>query len=202
MRYFILIWLGQLVSLIGSGLTRFALGVWVYQSTQSVTLFTLITLCNTLPLIVITPLAGSLVDRWPRRWVMILSDSGNCICTLGIAILLVNNSLSIYYVYLLTAINCVLNTFQWPAYAAATTLLVPHDQLSRASGMTQVAEAIGQLFCPVLAAVLLVSIGLQGIIAIDLITFSFALLTLLLVRFPEPKNVDLSLNISIKALLG
>ena len=201
MTNFILIWFGQLVSLTGSGLTRFALGVWVYQSTQSVTLFTLITLCNTLPLILITPLAGSLVDRWPRRWVMILSDSGNCLCTLGIAILLANHSLNIYSIYVLTAINCILNTFQWPAYAAAITLLVPKNQLTRASGLTQVAEAVGQLFSPVLAAVLLVSIGLQGIIVIDLVTFSFAFLTLILSRFPEPDNVNFKFDFSINFLL-
>ncbi|MEA5542553.1 MFS transporter [Limnoraphis robusta Tam1] len=85
MRVFILIWFGQLVSLIGSSLTDFALGIWVYQRTGSITQFTLITVSGALPLIVISPLAGVLVDRWSRRWAMILSDSGAALATVAIA---------------------------------------------------------------------------------------------------------------------
>lgn len=77
-RSFLVIWFGQLVSLTGSGLTGFALGVWVYQRTGSVTQFALISLFTALPGIVFSPLAGALVDRWDRRWAMILSDAGAC----------------------------------------------------------------------------------------------------------------------------
>src|SRR5882762_1627555 len=76
MKVFATIWFGQLVSLIGSGLTNFALGVWVYQRTGSVTQFALIALCATLPGIMLSPLAGVLVDRWDRRRAMIFSDCG------------------------------------------------------------------------------------------------------------------------------
>jgi MFS family permease len=75
MRVFFLVWFGQLISLFGSQLTSFALGVWVYKNTGSVTQFALISFLAILPGLVISPLAGALVDRWDRRWTMILSDS-------------------------------------------------------------------------------------------------------------------------------
>ena len=187
MGVFILIWFGQLVSLIGSGLTGFALGVWVYQSTGSVTQFALISLSTTLPLITISPLAGALVDRWDRRWVMILSDSGAGLSTLALTLLLVTGRLEIWHIYLATAVSSALSAFQWPAYIATTTLLVPKQYLDRASGMTQLGSAVSRLISPVLGGVLLVTIQLQGVILLDFATFLFALVTLLSVRFPKAK---------------
>jgi DHA3 family macrolide efflux protein-like MFS transporter len=85
-RAFLLIWSGQVVSLTGSGLTGFALGVWVYQRTGSVTQFALISLFTSLPGIVFSPIAGALVDRWDRRWAMLISDAGAGLCTLSVAL--------------------------------------------------------------------------------------------------------------------
>ncbi len=188
MRIFILIWFGQLVSLIGSGITGFALGVWVYQRTGSVTQFALISLFTQLPGIVISPVAGALVDRWNRRWTMIISDSGAGVSTLAIALLLVSSRLEIWHIYLAAAVSSTFSAFQWPAYSAATTLLVPKQYLGRTSGMTQLGEAASRLISPWLGGVLLVTIQLQGVILLDFITFLFALLTLLSVRFPDVKT--------------
>ncbi|MEL6165113.1 MAG: MFS transporter, partial [Cyanobacteria bacterium J06628_3] len=87
MRIFILIWFGQIVSVTGSGLTNFALDIWVYQKTGSVTQFALLILFNTLPFVLISPIAGVLADRFSRRWLMILSDLCAGLCTLTIALL-------------------------------------------------------------------------------------------------------------------
>jgi MFS family permease len=184
---FFLIWLGQLVSLIGSGLTNFALGVWVYQKTGNTTQFALISLFTMLPSIVISPLAGALVDRWNRRWAMIVSDAGAGMSTLAIVLLLFANHLEVWHIYLAVAASSIFRAFQWPAYAAATTLLVPKQHYGRASGMVQGAEAASRLISPVLAGVLVVTIQLQGVILIDCLTFLFALVTQLLVRFPKAK---------------
>ncbi len=183
---FLLIWFGQSVSLVGSGLTGFALGVWVYQRTGSVTQFALISLFTTLPGIVFSPIAGALVDRWDRRRAMILSDSGAGVCTLGMALLLMADRLEVWQIYVAMAISSTFSAFQWPAYSAATTLLVPKEQLGRASGMVQVGEAVAQIVSPVLAGVLMGTIGLQGVMLIDVATLLFALGTLLVVRIPRP----------------
>src|SRR5258707_9312350 len=83
-RVFTIVWGGQLVSLVGSGLTSFVLGLWVLQRTQSVTQFALILVSGTLPRIFLSPLAGVLVDRWDRRWVMLLSDVAAGVCGLAV----------------------------------------------------------------------------------------------------------------------
>jgi MFS transporter, DHA3 family, macrolide efflux protein len=188
MKVFYLVWFGQMISMIGSSLTGFALGIWVYQQTHSITQFSLVSLSLVLPIILVSPIAGALVDRWNRRWVMILSDSGSGLSTLMIAILLATNHLEIWHIYLATALSSTCSAFQWPAYKASITMLVSQQHLGRANGMVQLGQALGQLIAPVLGGVLLVFIQLRGIVLVDFCTFLFALIPLLIVRFPNPKD--------------
>jgi MFS transporter, DHA3 family, macrolide efflux protein len=185
---FAIIWFGQLVSLFGSGLTGFALGIWVYQQTGSVTKFALISLFTTLPGIVISPLAGALVDRWDRRWTMILNDAGAGLSTSIVAVLLLTDKLQVWHIYLAMAAISTFNAFQWPAYTAATTLIVPKQHLGRASGMVQVADAASQILSPALAGILVAVFKIHAVLLIDVCTFGFSLLTLLFVRFPKPET--------------
>ena len=187
-KSFLLILFGQLISLTGSGLTGFAIGVWVFLETGSTTLFALIQLFTTLPNIFIGPIAGALVDRWDRRKAMLFSDGGAAFCTLIIFVLLSMEKLEIWHIYLLLTISSSFATFQWPAYSASMTLLVPKKQLGRANGIVQVAEGVAQILAPVTAGVLVGIILLQGVIMIDLATFLFALVTLLIVRIPKPEK--------------
>ncbi|MEC4812391.1 MAG: MFS transporter [Scytonema sp. PMC 1069.18] len=187
MQVFILIWFGQLVSQIGSGLTRFALGVWVYQVTGTVTQFALISVFGMLPGILISPLAGAVVDRCDRRWAMLLGDAGGGLSALTIAMLLIANRLEVWHIYLAVALKSTFSSFQWPAFSATTTLLVPKRHLGRASGMVQMAEATSRLISPILAGALVVTIQIQGVILLDCVTFLFAFITRLLVRFPKPQ---------------
>ena len=190
MRTFFVIWSGQLVSTIGSGLTGFALGVWIYQETGSVTLFALNMLAYALANLLVSPIAGVLVDRYDRRWVMILSDTGAGLATLSIALLYVSGNLEVWNIILATAFTSAFSAFQWPAYSAVTTLLVPKEQLGRAGGMVQIGEAISQLLAPATAGVLFVTIGLGGVILIDFVTYLVAVLTLLIVRVPSPERSE------------
>jgi MFS family permease len=185
MKVFLIIWLGQLVSLFGSNLTSFALGVWVYQNTASVTQYSLSTLAITLPWFIVSPVAGTLVDRWDRRWTMILSDSGSGLATLMIMLSAMTGHLAVWQVYLANGFSSICNTFQVPAYTAATTSFVSKEELSRVSGLRQLSFAVANLFAPMLAGSLLGLIHLQGITLIDFLTFCIALITLLLVRFPR-----------------
>ena len=183
---FVLIWFGQLTSLVGSGLTSFALGVLVYQTTDSVTAYALIVLCTMAPNVLLSPLAGALVDRWDRRWAMILSDTGAGLSTLAIVLLLITGRFELWPICLATAASSAFSAFQWPAYSAATTLLVPKKQYGRANGMVQLGRAIGLIASPALAGFLVAQIEVWGVILIDFATFLFAVLTLLLVRIPRP----------------
>lgn len=188
MRIFILIWAGQLVSLIGSGLTGFVVGVWVYQQTKSVTYLTLIVLCASLPGLLISPLAGALVDRWDRRKAMILADTGASLGTVLIALVFWRGNFEIWELCIAVGIISIFGAFQWPAYSAAISLLVPKEHLGRASGLIQGAQAGAQILSPLLAGVLVVTIGIWGVVLIDFLTYLIAVSTLLLVHIPRPET--------------
>lgn len=186
MRTFLIVWAGQLVSLIGSTLTSFTLSIWVYQGTGSVTDYALLSTFITLPAILISPLAGAVVDRWDRRRVMILSDTGAACCTVILVLLVLTGRLELWNIYLLTAISSTFSAFQSPAYTAATTLLVSKEHYARASGMVDFAGAIGYIISPLLGGFLLSIIDLEGVMLLDVATFLVALFTLSIVHFPRP----------------
>jgi len=188
---FSVVWLGQLVSLVGSGVTSFALSIWVYQRTGSATQFALIAFCGVLPTVILSPLAGALVDRWNHRWTMILSDTAGALSALVVAWLVAVGRLEIWHIYVIATVNSTLSAFQWPAYTAATTLLVPKQHLGRAGGMLQMGQAITQLVAPGLGALLLEVIQLQGVILFHFTAYLFALVTLLSVHFPKTKTTPI-----------
>ncbi|HEY5731730.1 MAG TPA: MFS transporter [Anaerolineales bacterium] len=186
MRTFFTIWAGQLVSILGSGLSRFALGVYIYELSGSATQFGLVLLSATLPSLLITPVAGALVDRWDRRTVMILADTGAALITLVIWGLLASDQLALWHIYILSALGAILEAFQAPAYTASITLIVPKEHYGRASGMTQLIEALAQIVTPIAAGFLVITIRLEGILMVDFITFFFAIAALMLVHIPKP----------------
>ena len=186
MRTFGLVWLGQSVSLVGSRLTAFAIGVWVFQQTGSVTLFTLISFFATLPAVAFSPLAGALADRWDRRRVMIGSDVAAALASALLLALLASDALQIWHVYVAVGLASAANAFQAPAYMAAITLLVPKEHFGRASGMMQFGESGARILGPLLGGLLVVEIGMQGVIGVDLATFFVAVATLLAVSIPRP----------------
>jgi len=188
MPTFLVTWLGQVVSLVGSGLTSFALGVWVFERTGSPTLFAFIGLFAVLPKVIFSPIAGALVDRCDRRKVMILADAGAGLGTLFIALVLSIGQLEVWHIYLSATVSSLCGTFQWPAYTATVTQLVSQKHLGRANGMNQFGRAAAEIFSPLLAGMLVLTIRLEGVILIDVATFIFAVLTLIMVRFPRLEN--------------
>lgn len=201
MQTFLLIWLGQVVSLLGTKLTEFALGVWVYQQNQSISQLAMVILCTYLPNTLISPIAGSLVDRWDRRWAMILSDSAAGIGTLIIGALVLSNQLEVWHIYLAVGINSIFNAFQVPAYTAAIAQLTPANQYSRMNGMVQISRGIARVISPAIAGLLIGILGIGGILIIDFSTFLVALLTLLIVRFPQVNRTRLTKSPQIRRLL-
>ena len=190
MRTFLLLWFGQMISIIGSGLTSFALGVWIFQKTGEATPFSITVLMGNLPRILVAPLAGAAADRWSRRWIMIVTDSLNALVTLGLVLVVAADALQLWMVYLSAAIFSVCSGFQDPAYSASVVHLVPKEQLGRANGLISLAQSLEMLVSPLLAGLLLVTIGFSGVVFIDFITFFFAVGALLLVRIPQPARED------------
>ncbi|MCC0177313.1 MFS transporter [Waterburya agarophytonicola K14] len=192
MQTFFIVWIGQVISLLGSKLTEFALGFWIldrtYQDTGTITQFALTILFMYLPKVIISPLAGVLVDRWNRRSAMIMSDLGTGIVTLAVFFLVGSNNLAIWHIYLALTITSSFNAFQQPAYIAAISQLVTAKNLSRANGMVQASFAIAKIAAPAIAGLLMKFWGLKTILSIDIVTFTIAIVTLLSVKFPDFKR--------------
>lgn len=190
MRAFIVIWFGQFVSLVGSSMTRFAIGIWLFQETGLATTFMLMVFFTNLPRILLSPFAGAIVDRSNRKLMMMVSDFGTGLTTLIIFFLLQTDSLNIWHIYILAAFSSAFESFQFPAYSSSITLMVDKKQYARTSAMLSLADDGSFLIAPVLAAILLVSIGLEGIVIIDVITFGIALATLMSIHIPQPGQSD------------
>lgn len=184
MRTYTAVWFGQMVSMIGTALTDFGVGVWIYQKTGSATPFALVLLCTVLPGIAVSPVAGALADRWDRRRTMVLADAGAALSTLFMAVLLLAGRLELWHILAAVTVASTCRAFQGPAWMASTTQLVPAEQLGRASGMMNFARAVAGIVAPALGGVLVPTIGLQRVMVIDFATFGVAVAILFAVRFP------------------
>jgi len=188
MRTFLIVLVGQVTSMIGSGLISFALAVWIYDQTGQATPFAMTALFSVLPRILLSPFAGALSDRKNRKMIMIVSDSLAGLVTLATAVLLLTGNMQVWMIYLISCLEAVFGTFQQPAYSASIVMMVPKEQLTRANSLIQMGDAIQTILTPILAGVLFATIGMSGIIIIDIGTFLFALFTLILVKIPQPER--------------
>jgi MFS transporter, DHA3 family, macrolide efflux protein len=190
MPAFTLVWVGQFVSSLGSSLTTFAVGVWLFQHTGLATTFTTMIFFSQIPRIILSPFAGALVDRWNRKLMMMMSDLGAVVMSVIIFFLMVSENLEIWHLYILGACSSAFESFQFPAYSSAITVLVDKKHYARTSAMLSLAEDGSRVLAPLLAASLINSIELQGIVLIDIITFVVAIGTLLIVPIPQPKQSE------------
>jgi MFS family permease len=184
MRTFFTVWLGQLVSMVGTGMTQFALSVYVFQKTGSATAYGFVLFFGMIPGIVMGLISGVIADRYDRRRIMIASDCLAAVSTLGVALIYMFGTLEVWHVCVAIAISATANAFQGPAWSSMAALLVPHEHLMRASGMNSMARSAQQIAGPLLGGVLVLIIGLGGVILIDFATFFVAMACTLAVRFP------------------
>jgi len=183
---FTIIWIGQLVSMFGTAMTNFALTIWAWQITGQATALALVAFFTFAPALLVTPFAGALVDRWSRKFVMMLSDLAAVLSTVVVLILYSTGNLQIWHLYATGAFSGTFGAFQFPAYSAAVTTMVSKKQYGRASGMLSSAQFASGIFAPSLAALFLISIGITGILTIDVLTFFVAIGALLIVYVPQP----------------
>ncbi len=191
MRSFFIIWIGQLISMVGSQLTGFALSVYVYDQTGSVFLLALTQVAQQAPYILLSPIAGVLADRWNRRTAMIISDFGAGLAVLITAVLYFTNVLRPWMVIPINLLMAAFNCLMWPSYTSAVTLLVPKKHYGRANGFVQLGEALPQIAGPAIAGVLYVTIKLGNMAVLDFLSYFVAVsLMLLFVHIPTPPHTD------------
>ena len=186
MKTFIVIWFGQFISMLGSALSAFGLGIWIFQKTGSAESFAMSAVCTVLPALLFAPFAGSLADRKKRKAIILLTDSIDAFLKILIVTLLIFNKLELWMVYPLVFISGTLGTFQNPAFGASIPMLVPTDKLTRANGLLQFSSAIQNLLAPVIAGFLYPLIELKGLFIIDFVSFFFALASIVFIKIPQP----------------
>jgi MFS transporter, DHA3 family, macrolide efflux protein len=186
LRNFLLIWFGQLVSGVGSRLTSFALGVWVYDTTGSTTQFAMVFVAMAVPVVLVSPFAGALVDRWDRRRTMIVCESISIVVIAALALSAAIGELSMWQIYLGVGSTAVANCFLQPAYAASVPLLADRDQLVRLNGMIQTGQGFALVGGPALAGVLMQFFGLSVVLLVDALTFAVGAICIAIARIPRP----------------
>jgi MFS family permease len=183
---FTFVWAGQILSVLASSASSFALTIWAYETYGSATALGIITTAFLIPYMVMTPIAGVLVDRHSRKLMMMVSDVVAVAATVGILAMHALGGLRLWHLFAAAAVVGLGQTFQWPAYSAAITTMIPKEQYSRANGMMSLVESGPAVFAPILAGALYPVLGLRGILILDVATFLVAIGALVLVHIPPP----------------
>ena len=165
---FTVVWIGQIVSVLASGMTSFAMTIYMYQQTHSATAMGFVQVAYITPLLIMSPIAGVMVDRYNRKLMMMVSDIAGGIATLSLFILYATGHLQYWHIYIAVAVSGIGTTFQWPAYSAAISTMVSKEQYGRANGMMSLIEAGPGVLSPFLAGALIPIIQIGGILLIEL----------------------------------
>ena len=172
--------------MIGSAMSAFALTIWIWESTSQVTALALLIFFIQLPRILLAPVAGILVDRCNRKFLMAIGDTVSALLMLAILLLYISQNLQLWHLYVAGAVNGIFDQIQQLAYSAAIATMMPEKHYSRASSLSFLANYGASIIAPTLAGILYSVIGLSGIFTIDLATFTIAIATLVCVKIPQP----------------
>lgn len=177
---------GQLISLIGSGMTRFGLSIWVLKETGNTTAYTTMIFFAVFPAGLGALFTGPFIDRWDRRKLFIGANIVASLAILAMAILFFTDSMTLWHLYLVMAINGIASAFISPAMQSSTRLLVPKERLNRASGLSQLLRPMEMILAPSLAGFVVGSFGLEVVFIIDFVTFLINIISLSLMTIPRP----------------
>ncbi|MBN2007202.1 MAG: MFS transporter [Anaerolineae bacterium] len=191
MRNFMVIWVGQVLSLLGTAVSNFGLTIWAYEASGGqATPLTTVGFFFVLPMVIFSPIAGVLVDRFNRKVMMMLSDFAAALTTLIILVLHTLGKLEIWHLYVTAFIGGTFQGFHFPAYSAAITTMLDKKHYARAHSMLGIADSAAGVVAPTLAGALIGPLGLRGLLIIDLVTAVFAITILFFARIPQPQRTE------------
>lgn len=189
-KKFIIIWSGQLFSILSSSIAQFAIVLWISLETGSAEVLSLATIAALLPQVVLGPFAGVFVDRWSRKWTMILADSFVALCSAVIALLFYLDVIEIWQIYLLLMLRSIGSAFHAPAMKSSIPLLAPEKELTRIASINQTIQALCNICGPVLGAALIVSTNMSVVMLLDVVGAAIACTSLLFVFIPNPEKTE------------
>lgn len=186
MRTYLILWATQAFSGLGSGMTSYALIIWSYTQEGSALVTALLSVASYAPYVLCSIFAGALSDRWDKRKTILVCDAMAALTTLATFVLLKMDCMEVWHLYVINAINGLMNTVQQPASEVATTALLPRKHYQKVGGLNHLSSSLNGILTPVLAMAILGFVGIDGVIVFDLITFAVAFMVLLaFIRIPE-----------------
>jgi MFS family permease len=185
LRSFYLLAIGQLVALVGAALSSFALGFWAFQDSGRTSDYALVVMLALVPTALLSPLGGAVADRFDRRKVMLVAHLVSAQTMVALVLLLVTDALALWNVSLIVGLTSVATAFHQPAYLAAIAQLVPKPYLPQANALAQMGVSVSQLVAPLAGGTLIALLGLGPVVAINVVTFTIGMATLLAVRLPD-----------------
>ncbi|MCM1252824.1 MAG: MFS transporter [Clostridium sp.] len=190
-KKYIIFWLSQSVSQLGSAMTGFALILWAYTQNHSALTVSLMSFCSYVPYIIVSLFAGTFVDNHNKKKIMLAADTGAALASVCVLLLYLTGGLRIGHIYLVNCIIGFMNAFQSPASSVAIGRIVPKNKLANVSGMNSFSANLTSVLTPVLAAFLFALDGLRLILIIDFASFLFAFFVLLfLISIPETEKTN------------
>lgn len=186
MKDFLLLWISQALSGLGSAMTSYALVIWSYSQRGSALMSAMLMVCSYTPYVLLSIFAGALSDKWDKKKTMLVCDTAAALTTVVTLVLLQHNVLEVWHLYVLNAVNGLMNTIQQPASEVAVTRILPKEYYQKVGGMRYFASSLNSILTPLIATAILGLAGMKCVIAFDLITFVIAFLTLaFLIRIPK-----------------
>ncbi len=186
LKPYLTLWSTQSLSALGSGMTSYALVLWLYLRSGSALGTALLSVCSYAPYVLMSIFAGALSDKWNKKCTMLVCDMLAALSTVAVFILIKTDALAAWHLYILNALNGLMNTIQQPASEVAATLLIPKDYYQKTSGLRSLSQSLNSILTPILATALFTFAGIDVVLIVDLATFGVAFLTLLIfIKIPE-----------------
>lgn len=191
-RTFLILWLTQSFSALGSSMTSYALVIWSYEQQGKALVTAMLMVCSYAPYVILSIFAGALSDKWNKKKTMLLCDAIAALTSVVVLVLLKTESLKIWHIYVINFINGLMNTVQSPASEVAVTRVLPSKYYQKVGGLRYFSNSVNSILTPIIATSVLGLLGMDFVIGFDLITFFIAFLSLLfLIRIPQDTVTEL-----------
>ena len=191
LKHYLLLWSTQSLSALGSSMTSYALVLWLFGKSGSALETALLSVCSYAPYVLMSIFAGALSDKWNKKRTMLICDLLAAMTTVTAFLLLKTGSLAPWHLYLINAVNGLMNTVQQPASEVAATQLIPKEYYQKTSGLRSLTNSLNSLLTPVISTILFTFGGISLVFSVDLMTFAAAFIALLLfIPIKEPESTD------------
>ena len=187
MQSFLLLWFTQMISGLGSAMTAYALVIWSYSQAGSALRTAALMVCSYAPYVILSISAGALSDRWDKKKTMLFCDALAALSTFIVLLLLKNDALRIWHLYIVNEVSGLMNTVQQPASEVATSALLKREHYQKVGGLRYLSNSLNSILTPIIATAVMGLWGIEAVIAIDLVSFAVAFVVLLLF-IPIPKT--------------